>query len=105
MNETIRLQNKGMKGNFIGVTSALIFVDFIVVSTTRGLMLKSCDQITDASIKSISVNCTGLQSVNLERYYQLSDASIIYISENCTGLNELYISHTNITDTSLTVIA
>jgi hypothetical protein len=38
----------------------LIFVDFIVVSTTRGSMLKSCDQITDASIKSISVNCTGL---------------------------------------------
>ena len=40
MNETIRLQNKGLKGNFIGVTSVLIFVDLIVVSTTRGSMLK-----------------------------------------------------------------
>jgi len=29
-----------MKGNSISVTTALIFVDFIVVSTMRGSMLK-----------------------------------------------------------------
>ena len=74
-------------------------INIYLLYWTTIINLSSCDQIT------ISVNCTGLQSVNLERYHQLSDASIISISENCTGLNELNISHNNITYTSLIVIA
>ncbi len=52
----------------------------------------------------ISTHCNGLQSLHLEYCRQITDASIISISENCTGLKELYVYATKITDTSLIAI-
>ena len=44
--------------------------------------LKVCasNQITYASILSVSTHCTGLQSLNVEGCHQITDASIISIS-------------------------
>jgi len=41
--------------------------------------------LTDASIISISENCTGLKSLDIS-YTNITDASLIAIAKNCTGL-------------------
>ena len=48
----------------------------------------SCS-LTDDSIISISIFCTGLISLYLDDCYHLTDASITAISFHCTGLHSL----------------
>ena len=47
-----------------------------------------CPLITDASIISISENCTGLKKLKVTDT-NITDASLIAIAKNCTGLQLL----------------
>jgi F-box and leucine-rich repeat protein GRR1 len=71
----------------------------------HAFFLSNCKLLTDASITSISINCTGLQSLYLGGCHKITDESIISISTHCIGLKRLNILGTKITDASLIAIA
>ena len=87
------------------ITDASIISISTNCSGPQLLDLRNCQKITDASIISLSTHCTRIQSLHLSLCDQISDASIISISENCTGLKSLNVSETNISDASLIAIA
>jgi len=57
-------------------------------SGLHSLILDYCDKIANASIISISKNCTGLKILNALQV-NITDASLIAIAKKCTGLQEL----------------
>ena len=70
------------------------------------LDLVGCSKITDASMISISTHCNGLQFLSLEGCHQITDASIVSISTHCTGLQALHLyGHFEITDASIISIS
>ena len=52
---------------------------------------------------SISTNCTGLKSLNLNWCKQISDTSIISVSTHCTGLQSLSLLQMLVSSPSLRV--
>ena len=66
----------------------------LIVLDFYQLNLDGCCQITDASIISISENCTGLKELHVS-LTNITDASLIAIAKNCTGLQYLYTGECN----------
>ena len=52
-------------------------------------MMESLMKLPDDSIILVSIHCTRLQSLYLDRSDKITDASIISISTYCIGLQEL----------------
>jgi hypothetical protein len=83
----------------------LISID-ISVGKDIYMFPSSHPQVTDLTLQSIAVHCTGLQSLSLSCCMEIRDTGLIVISEHCPDLKSLKVNHCDrITDDSFTSIS